>query len=380
MVDEPESTDEIWWGKVNQRLAPEKFRAPEGARAGLSAGPGAVHAGPLCRRRPGASRAGAAGDDRGRGTRCSRATCSSARRRPSWRASSPTTSSCTRRISRPIPASMACAAAPRIALSFAEHIIVIAGTEYAGEIKKSIFTVMNWLLPAEGVLPMHCSANVGPRTATWRCSSACPAPARPPSPPTRRRTLIGDDEHGWGPQGVFNFEGGCYAKVINLSAEAEPEIWAATHRFGTVLENVVGRRARPSRPRRRLADREHALLLPGRVHPERRAVAGVGGQPRNVVMLTADAFGVLPPIAKLTPAQAMYHFLSRLHRARRRHREGPRRRAAGDVLHLLRRALPAAPAGGLWPDAGRPDRPARRRLLAGQHRLERRRSTASAAA
>jgi phosphoenolpyruvate carboxykinase (ATP) len=195
-----------------------------------------------------------------------------------------------------------------IALSFAERRIVIAGTEYAGEIKKSIFTVMNWLLPPQGVLPMHCSANIGPEgevalffglSGTGKTTLSSD-PARP---------LIGDDEHGWGPDGVFNFEGGCYAKVINLSREAEPEIWAASHRFGTVLENVVA----DAYGRLDLADQRHTENTRSCYPIEfiANAVAsGRGGMPRHVVMLTADAFGVLPPIARLTPAQAMYHFLS----------------------------------------------------------------------
>ena len=198
--------------------------------------------------------------------------------------------------------------ATAIALSFAERQIIIAGTEYAGEIKKSIFTVMNWLLPQHGVMPMHCSANIGADgdTALFFGLSGT-GKTTLSSDPARR--LIGDDEHGWGPDGVFNFEGGCYAKVINLSAEAEPQIWNATHRFGTVLENVV---ADPC---------GHLDLTDGAYTENTRAcypieaipnaeLSGRGGQPKNVIMLTADAFGVLPPIAKLTPAQAMYHFLS----------------------------------------------------------------------
>lgn len=195
-----------------------------------------------------------------------------------------------------------------IALSFAEKRIVIAGTQYAGEIKKSIFTVMNWLLPARGVLSMHCSANIGEKddvalffglSGTGKTTLS--------SDPARR--LIGDDEHGWGPDGVFNFEGGCYAKVIDLSAEAEPEIFAASHRFGTVLENVMA----DGRGEVDLADRSLTentrSCYPIEFIPNVE-LSGRGGQPKNVVMLTADAFGVLPPIAKLTPAQAMYHFLS----------------------------------------------------------------------
>ncbi len=195
-----------------------------------------------------------------------------------------------------------------IVLSFTEKMIVIAGTEYAGEIKKSIFTVMNWLLPERGVLPMHCSANIGPdEDSALFFGLSGTGKTTLSSDPERR--LIGDDEHGWGPEGVFNFEGGCYAKVIDLSQQSEPEIWAATHRFGTVLENVV-------------ADAQGRLDLTDKTFTENtRAcypvefipnveLTGRGGVPKNIVMLTADAFGVLPPIAKLTPAQAMYHFLS----------------------------------------------------------------------
>lgn len=195
-----------------------------------------------------------------------------------------------------------------IALSFAEKLIVIAGTEYAGEIKKSIFTVMNWLLPAKGVMPMHCSANIGPNedsalffglSGTGKTTLS--------SDPTRR--LIGDDEHGWGPDGVFNFEGGCYAKVIDLSQNNEPEIWAASHRFGTVLENVVaGPRGHLDLADRTLTENTRACY-PVEFIPNVE-LSGRGGQPKNVVMLTADAFGVLPPLSRLTSAQAMYHFLS----------------------------------------------------------------------
>ena len=195
-----------------------------------------------------------------------------------------------------------------IALSFAQKTIVIAGTEYAGEIKKSIFTVMNWLLPTQGVMPMHCSANIGADgdTALFFGLSGTGKTTLSSDPD---RHLIGDDEHGWGPDGVFNVEGGCYAKVINLSAEAEPQIWHATHRFGTVLENVV------ADPCGRLDLNDPAYTENTRAcYPiefiPHAAASGRGGQPKNVIFLTADAFGVLPPIARLTPAQAMYHFLS----------------------------------------------------------------------
>ena len=195
-----------------------------------------------------------------------------------------------------------------IALSFAEKMIVIAGTQYAGEIKKSIFTVMNWILPPKGVLPMHCSANIGKdEDAALFFGLSGTGKTTLSSDPARR--LIGDDEHGWGPNGVFNFEGGCYAKVIDLSQEAEPEIWAASHRFGTVLENVV------ADPQGRLDLTDQTLTENTRAcYPvdfiPNVELSGRGGIPKNVFMLTADAFGVLPPIAKLTPSQAMYHFLS----------------------------------------------------------------------
>ncbi len=195
-----------------------------------------------------------------------------------------------------------------IALSFEQRLIVITGTAYAGEIKKSIFTVMNWLCPARGVLPMHCSANVGPDgdVALFFGLSGTGKTTLSSDP---RRRLIGDDEHGWSENGIFNFEGGCYAKVINLSQEAEPEIWAATHRFGTVLENVVGN----AHGALDLADKSRTentrACYPVHYIPNVE-LRGQGAHPRNLVMLTADAFGVLPPIARLTPPQAMYHFLS----------------------------------------------------------------------
>jgi phosphoenolpyruvate carboxykinase (ATP) len=195
-----------------------------------------------------------------------------------------------------------------IALSFEQKIILIAGTEYAGEVKKSIFTVMNWLLPAKGVMPMHCSANLG-KDGDVALFFGLSGTGKTTLSSDPERKLIGDDEHGWGPTGTFNFEGGCYAKVINLSAEAEPEIFAATHRFGSVLENVIG-------------DGHGNLdLTDGSLTENTRScypvefipsveLSGRGGQPKNIFMLCCDAFGVLPPIARLTPAQAMYHFLS----------------------------------------------------------------------
>jgi phosphoenolpyruvate carboxykinase (ATP) len=196
-----------------------------------------------------------------------------------------------------------------IAINFTKRMILIGGSYYAGEMKKSVFTTLNYYLPAESVMPMHCSANVGPAgdVALFFGLSGTGKTTLSADP---NRTLIGDDEHGWGPQGVFNFEGGCYAKCIRLSAEAEPDIYAATLRFGTVLENVV------FDPVTRVCDFDDdsktentRSAYPLEFIPN-ASRTGRAGQPRNLVMLTADAFGVMPPIAKLTPAQAMYHFLS----------------------------------------------------------------------
>jgi phosphoenolpyruvate carboxykinase (ATP) len=196
-----------------------------------------------------------------------------------------------------------------IALSFAERLVLIGGTRYAGEIKKSVFTYLNHVLPESGVLPMHCSANIGAdgKAAIFFGLSGT---GKTTLSADGSRTLIGDDEHGWGTEGIFNFEGGCYAKVINLSAEAEPEIYAATHRFGTVLENVV------MNPETRVLRLDDGSLTENTrsCYPldfiPNASESGMGPHPRNIIMLTADAFGVLPPISKLTPEQAMYHFLS----------------------------------------------------------------------
>lgn len=195
-----------------------------------------------------------------------------------------------------------------IALSFTEKTIVIAGSQYAGEIKKSIFTVMNWILPERGVLPMHCSANIG-RDGDVALFFGLSGTGKTTLSSDPDRRLIGDDEHGWGPDGVFNFEGGCYAKVIDLSAEAEPEIHAASHRFGTVLENVVADGTGVVDLTDRSLTENTRSCYPIEFIPNVE-LSGRGGQPKHVVMLTADAFGVLPPIARLTPSQAMYHFLS----------------------------------------------------------------------
>jgi phosphoenolpyruvate carboxykinase (ATP) len=196
-----------------------------------------------------------------------------------------------------------------IAVNFSEKLILIGGTAYAGEMKKSVFGILNYLLPAKGVMPMHCSANIGPNgdTAIFFGLSGT---GKTTLSADASRTLIGDDEHGWSDTAVFNFEGGCYAKMIRLSQEAEPEIFATTKRFGTVLENVV------IDPETREIDLDDASLAensrgsyPIDFIPNASA-DNLGPVPKNIIMLTADAYGVLPPIARLTPDQAMYHFLS----------------------------------------------------------------------
>jgi phosphoenolpyruvate carboxykinase (ATP) len=196
-----------------------------------------------------------------------------------------------------------------IILNLAERLILIGGTAYAGEIKKSMFTVMNYLLPLDGVLPMHCSANIGPAgdVALFFGLSGTGKTTLSADP---HRTLIGDDEHGWSDDGVFNFEGGCYAKVVRLSATAEPFIWRASRAFGTILENVV----MDMHTRELDFDDESLTENTRAAYPldyiPNAAPDGRGGHPRNIMMLSADAFGVLPPIARLTPTQAMYYFLS----------------------------------------------------------------------
>ncbi|CTQ54545.1 Phosphoenolpyruvate carboxykinase [ATP] [Roseibium album] len=206
------------------------------------------------------------------------------------------------------PARHGCRTETVIAVDLTRKIVLIGGTSYAGEMKKSVFTMLNHLLPAKGVMSMHCSANVGDDgdTAVFFGLSGTGKTTLSADP---SRTLIGDDEHGWSETGVFNFEGGCYAKTIKLSAEAEPEIYSTTQRFGTVLENVV------------LDDKRVPDFDDGSKTENTRAAypihfisnasaSGCAPMPKTIIMLTADAFGVMPPLARLTPAQAMYHFLS----------------------------------------------------------------------
>lgn len=195
-----------------------------------------------------------------------------------------------------------------IILSFTKKLIIIGGTQYGGEIKKSIFTLMNYLMPKKGVLSMHCSANIGKDgdTALFFGLSGTGKTTLSADP---ERFLIGDDEHGWSERGIFNFEGGCYAKCINLSREKEPQIWDSI-RFGAILENVVYDEATRELDYTsdKITENTRAAypidFIPGAVQ------SGIGGHPKTIIFLTADAFGVLPPIAKLTKEQAMYYFLS----------------------------------------------------------------------
>ncbi len=196
-----------------------------------------------------------------------------------------------------------------IAVNISEKMVIIGGTSYAGEIKKSVFTILNYLLPPKRVMPMHCSVNTSDAddAAIFFGLSGTGKTTLSANPD---RTLVGDDEHGWSENGLFNFEGGCYAKMIRLSAEAEPEIYATTKMWATILENVV------MDPVTRVLDLNDASLAENSrgAYPlsaiPNAAPSGRCGQPKNIIMLTADAFGVLPPIARMTPSQAMYHFLS----------------------------------------------------------------------
>ncbi len=308
LVQEPDSTDRIWWGKVNQPIAPEQFaRLKADVEAHLSgqelfvrdvyAGadpafrlsirfmtPNAWHAlfvynmflrpsdGELSRFAPAFEVLHA----------------------PEFHAD---------------PAVHGTKSGTFIIVSFAQRTILIGGTRYAGELKKSIFSALNYLMPLQGVLSMHCSANVGTQgdSALFFGLSGTGKTTLSADP---ERRLIGDDEHGWSDEGIFNFEGGCYAKVIRLSPTGEPEIFSTTRRFGTVLENVV------VDPVSRALDLDSQAITENTraCYPidfiSNHVPSGAAGHPSSVVFLTADAFGVLPPIARLTGEQAMYHFLS----------------------------------------------------------------------
>lgn len=207
------------------------------------------------------------------------------------------------------PATMGTNSETVIAVNFTKRIVLIGGTAYAGENKKSVFSILNYLLPQDGIMPMHCSANIG-EDGDVAIFFGLSGTGKTTLSADSSRTLIGDDEHGWSDNSVFNFEGGCYAKMIRLSEEAEPEIYATTRKYGTVLENVV-----MDDDTRELDLDDNSLAENTRgAYPisfiPNTSEHNRGGRPNNIIMLTADAFGILPPIARLTPEQAMYHFLS----------------------------------------------------------------------
>jgi phosphoenolpyruvate carboxykinase (ATP) len=281
------------------------------------------------------------------GTTCSSATCCADPRVMSLTPSSPEFTIINCPSFKADPERHGCRTDTVIALNFEKKLILIANTEYAGENKKSVFTLLNYILPGKGVMAMHCSANhangdpddaavfFGLSGTGKTTLSAC-----------QTRTLIGDDEHGWSDRGTFNFEGGCYAKTINLREEAEPEIFATPRNFGTVIENMV---YDPETLELDFDDdsltAEHPLRLPAGADPE-RVVHGAGGHPKNIVMLTCDAFGVLPPDRAADAGAGDVSLPVGLHLQGRGHR-ARRDRARAHLLHLFRRALHAAPARGL---------------------------------
>ncbi len=248
------------------------------------------------------------------------------------------------------PARHGCRSETVVAVDFEGKTILIGGTAYAGEMKKSVFSILNYLLPERGVMPMHCSANIG-KDGDTAIFFGLSGTGKTTLSADASRTLIGDDEHGWSDTAVFNFEGGCYAKMIRLSAEAEPEIYATTRRFGTVLENVV---IDPVTRKIDLDDNRLAENSRGSYPIDfipNASADNMGPVPRNIIMLTADAFGILPPIAR--------------HRNRRD-------RAGCHLLHLLWRTVHAAPPVGLWQPAEAAHRQGRCGRVVGQHRLDRR--------
>jgi phosphoenolpyruvate carboxykinase (ATP) len=308
LVQEPDTKERIWWGKVNRPVTPEQFdrlraqveahlRGQEVFVRDVFAGADPAHRVPIRFVTPNAWHALFVHNMFLRPSREDLERFSPAFQvlhAPELQAD---------------PAAHGTSSGTFIVVSLAQKTILIGGTRYAGELKKSIFTLLNYLLPVKGVLSMHCSANIGPDddSALFFGLSGTGKTTLSADP---ERRLIGDDEHGWSDEGVFNFEGGCYAKVIRLSRKTEPEIYATTRMFGTVLENVI------VNPATRAIDLDSAEITentrasyPIQFIPN-HVPDGRGGHPRNVVFLTCDAFGIMPPIARLSHEQAMYHFLS----------------------------------------------------------------------
>ena len=254
-----------------------------------------------------------------------------------------------------------------IDLSFERREMVILGTEYAGEMKKGVFTVMNFLMPKAGLLPMHCSANAGTSgdTALFFGLSGTGKTTLSTDP---QRQLIGDDEHVWSAEGIFNIEGGCYAKCIDLTPEQEPEIFRAI-RFGTVLENVVC-----DEENRRVNYAADAITENTRAaypidYIPNAMIPCTGRHPRDIIFLTCDAFGVLPPVSRLTPDQAMYHFMSG-YTAKVAGTENGRHRARSHVFGLLWRGLHGLASEQIRRPTGRQNPRPQRAGLAGQHGLD----------
>lgn len=307
IVDEPETRSEIWWSEINQRMSPENFQRLTDTVRGYLSGQELftqdLYAGadPAHRIKVRVVTTNAWHALFARNMFIRPATEDLADFTPDYVV-----------LHAPglelDPAQCATRSETAVALSFSQKLIVIAGTQYAGEIKKSIFTIMNWLLPPKGVLPMHCSANIGP-SGESAIFFGLSGTGKTTLSSDRKRPLIGDDEHGWSDDGVFNFEGGCYAKVIRLNKDAEPDIWNASHRFGVVLENVTVRAGGKLDLDDASRTENTRSCYPTHFIPN-AVPNGLGGKPQHVLMLTADAFGVLPPISKLSPDQAMHHFLS----------------------------------------------------------------------
>ena len=259
-----------------------------------------------------------------------------------------------------------------VVLNFDKREVIIGGTDYAGEIKKSILTVMTYLLPPKNVLPMHCSANYGKDENDLAIFFGLSGTGKTTLSADPERKLIGDDEHGWGDKGVFNFEGGCYAKVIRLSKEGEPEIYETTRMFGTILENVV----LDSKSRRLDLDSdvftENTRASYPISHIPNVAASGIGGHPKQILMLTADAFGVFSAHRQAHPGAGHVPFSLGLHRQGRWNRTR-HHRAPSYVQRVLRHPVHVAKAVRVREDARRQHREARRARVAREHRLDRRR-------
>jgi len=308
VIQEPSSAEQVWWGKVNQPLSPAHFdrlandvmrhlNSQELFVRDLFAGADSAYRLPVRFLTPNAWHTLFVSNMFLRPTAADLAAF-----KPAWHV-----------LHAPElqadPAVHGTRSGTFIVLNFARRVVLIGGTRYAGEMKKSIFSVLNFLLPAQGVLPMHCSANVGDAgdVALFFGLSGTGKTTLSADP---QRGLIGDDEHGWSDAGVFNFEGGCYAKVIRLRADHEPEIYRTTHTFGTVLENVVYDEASRRLDLDSDAKTENTRAAYPITHLPNVVLTGRAGHPTNIVFLTADAFGVLPPLSRLTVPQAKYYFLS----------------------------------------------------------------------